>query len=90
MTTTGQEAPRVSGLEPAYGYAKAAEKLQALGYDVSEHWLRNHPEVPRVKVGHDVKFTDALLAEFIESKTQRAKLEATSDRPTGRRHRRTS
>ena len=82
------EPVRESALEPAYGYAKAAEKLQALGYDVSEHWLRNHPEVPRVKIGHDVKFTDALLAEFIESKTQRQREDAASGRPLPQRRRR--
>lgn len=78
----------MTAIEPAYGFAEAAAKLQALGYSITENWLRQHPEVPRIKVGHDVKFTDALLAEFISSKTQRPTVD--DGRPSGARRRRRS
>jgi phage gp29-like protein len=75
----------MTAIEPAYGYAEAAAKLQALGYDISENWLRQHPEVPRIKVGRAVQFTDSLLTEFLAAKTQRLTTTGDTLRPASRR-----
>lgn len=76
-------------LEPAYGFAQAAEKLQALGYRITESWLREHiGAVPHIKVGRDVKFTDSLLAEFLEQQTKRP--QSRTSGPAGGRRRRSA
>jgi len=51
------ESLALTRLEPALTYVEAAEKLNNLGYAISVNWLRNRPEVPRIKVGHEVRFT---------------------------------
>ena len=77
----------MTSLEPAYGFAEAAAKLQQLGYKISERYLREHiGEVPHTKVGRDVKFTESHLAEFLESRTKRPA--APRSGPAGGRRRR--
>lgn len=74
-------------LEPAFGYTEAAVRLNQRGYRISERWLREHiGQVPHIKVGRDVRFTDSLLAEFLEQHTKRPAAERAG--PAGGRRRR--
>ena len=75
----------MTAIEPGYGYPEAAEKLTTLGYPVTEEWLRRHFEVPRIKVGRRVVFTDSLLAEFLAANTKRATERTDPHRPISRR-----
>jgi phage gp29-like protein len=62
----------MNSIQPAFGFAEAARRLTEAGYDVTERWIREHiGAVPHTKVGRNVRFTDELLAEFLEQQTRR-------------------
>lgn len=58
-------------LETGYDYPAAAARLREAGYPVTERWLRNHiKELPHTKIGYEVRFTDAQLAELVADRSR--------------------
>jgi len=73
-----------------YGYADAAARLTDHGLDISEPTLKRlvkNGRVPHVRIAGKVKFSDQLLAEFIEANTHRPATTHLALVPGGRRAR---
>jgi hypothetical protein len=76
----------MTAIEPAFTSDTAAQKLTDAGYPVTADWIKKHlAEVPHLRMGRKIRFTDALLGEFIAQSTRRPSTDDDTLRPASRR-----